>query len=339
VLPHTLAVGLPDAFARRLARNTHAILLEESNLAKVTDPAAGSGAIEARTDSLCAAAWDLFREIEAAGGLMEALRQGLVHRRIEAAREQSLAQVASRKRPITGVSEFPDLSEKTVSVLETAPAELSGIAVPEPSLPAPGDGERLTALRKMALEGCHLLDLGMRLDKLPRDTSLPRLTTARLSEPFENLRDAAEELEDRMAISPKVFLASLGSVAQFTARASWAANAFAAGGLKPAGPAVHDSVDDLVRAFRDSGAVLACIVSTDEVYEDLAAEAAQALKGAGAQQVLLAGRPGTNEAAFAAAGIDGYLHAGCDLPALLREAHTKLQAFYTAELPDLEVQQ
>src|SRR5262249_38484972 len=45
-LPHTAPLGLPDAFARRVARNTQLILLEESNLAKVADPAAGSGAIE-----------------------------------------------------------------------------------------------------------------------------------------------------------------------------------------------------------------------------------------------------------------------------------------------------
>src|SRR6185312_16428855 len=54
VLPHTAAIGLPDAFARRVARNTQLVLLEEANLAKVADPAAGSGAIEHLTDALCA---------------------------------------------------------------------------------------------------------------------------------------------------------------------------------------------------------------------------------------------------------------------------------------------
>ncbi len=49
VLPHTLALGLPDPFARRVARNTQLVLLEESNLAKVSDPAAGSGGIETLT--------------------------------------------------------------------------------------------------------------------------------------------------------------------------------------------------------------------------------------------------------------------------------------------------
>src|SRR3974390_1446591 len=69
VLPHTLALGLPDALARRVARNTQLILLEESNLAKVTDPAAGSGGLESLTQELCQAAWALFQEIEKAGGV------------------------------------------------------------------------------------------------------------------------------------------------------------------------------------------------------------------------------------------------------------------------------
>ena len=59
VLPHTLALGLPDAFARRVARNTQLVLLEESNLAKVSDPAAGSGGVESLTKELCESAWAL----------------------------------------------------------------------------------------------------------------------------------------------------------------------------------------------------------------------------------------------------------------------------------------
>src|SRR5260221_10151050 len=59
VLPHTLALGLPDAFARRAARNSQLVLLEESNLAKVSDPAAGSGGVESLTQRLCEAAWTL----------------------------------------------------------------------------------------------------------------------------------------------------------------------------------------------------------------------------------------------------------------------------------------
>src|SRR5438445_2772378 len=86
VLPHTLALGLPDPFARRAARNTQLVLLEESNLAKVSDPAAGSGGIETLTKQLCEAAWALFQEIEKAGGLFASLEQSLIQRKVAATR-------------------------------------------------------------------------------------------------------------------------------------------------------------------------------------------------------------------------------------------------------------
>src|SRR6202000_380448 len=84
VMPHTLALGLPDPFARRAARNTQLVLLEESNLAKVSDPAAGSGGIESLTQHLCEAAWSLFQEIEKAGGVFTALEQGLIQSNVAA---------------------------------------------------------------------------------------------------------------------------------------------------------------------------------------------------------------------------------------------------------------
>ena len=121
VLPHTAALGLPDAFARRVARNTQLILLEESNLAKVADPAAGSGAIEDLTSKLCIAAWKLFQEIEAAGGAWAGLEQGLVQKQVAAVRAERQKAVARRKDALTGSSDYPNLTEKTPPVLKVAP--------------------------------------------------------------------------------------------------------------------------------------------------------------------------------------------------------------------------
>ena len=89
VLPHTAAIGLPDAFARRIARNTQLILLEESNLARVSDPAAGSGAIEDLTNKLSAAAWLQFQEIDKAGGAWAALERGLIQKNVAAVRART----------------------------------------------------------------------------------------------------------------------------------------------------------------------------------------------------------------------------------------------------------
>jgi methylmalonyl-CoA mutase len=281
VLPFTLALGLPDRFARRIARNTQLILLEESNLARVADPSAGSGGIEQLTGQLCRAGWSEFQDIERAGGAWGALEQGLIQKKVAAVRDQRLAAVARRKDALTGTSDFPDLAEPPVSVLEVAAVAPASVAV------------------------------ACRIEPLPR---------IRLAEPFEQLRDASDRMLARTGARPKVFLANLGKPSDFTARASFAKNFFEAGGIEAIGNDGFASSDEMIAALKASGARLACLCSSDDVYAREAAAAAQALRGAGAS-VWLAGRPGALEPALAQAGVSGFVFAGCDALAALRAAH------------------
>ncbi|MET7370706.1 methylmalonyl-CoA mutase subunit beta [Streptomyces sp. NPDC005566] len=263
VLPFDHALGLPDAFARRIARNTSTILMEESHLARVIDPAGGSWYVERLTDELAAAAWSFFQEVERAGGQAAALRSGMVEERLAgtwAARSKDLAR---RKEPVTGVSEFPTLTERPVER--------------EPH-PAPAAGG---------------------LPKVRRD------------EAFEALRTRSDRHLAATGSRPKVFLAALGPASVHTARASFAANLFVAGGIEP----VHEpaSVDAATAAgaFTASGATIACLCSSDAMYAEQADAVAGALASAGALQVLLAGRPGEYPS------VDGHVFAGCDVVAVL----------------------
>ncbi|MFI2781000.1 methylmalonyl-CoA mutase small subunit [Streptomyces sp. ALB3] len=130
VLPFDHALGLPDAFARRIARNTSTILMEESHLARVTDPAGGSWYVERLTEELAGAAWSFFQEVERAGGQAAALRSGMVQERIAATWAARSKDLARRKEPVTGVSEFPALDERPVE-REPAPAAHSGGGLPQ----------------------------------------------------------------------------------------------------------------------------------------------------------------------------------------------------------------
>jgi methylmalonyl-CoA mutase len=112
VQPFDAALGLPDAFSRRIARNTQNLLVEEAHLARVLDPAGGSWYVESLTDALAEAAWSWFTEIERAGGLAAALGSGLVRDRIAAAWDARAERLAHRTDAITGVSEFPNLTER-----------------------------------------------------------------------------------------------------------------------------------------------------------------------------------------------------------------------------------
>ncbi len=280
VLPHTAAVGLPDAFARRIARNIQLVLLEESNLARVSDPAGGSGALEAVTQQLCATAWSLFQLIEKSGGVWAALEAGTIQQKVAAVRAERQIAIARRTDILTGTNEFPNIHEVAPAVLHVMPAT-------------------------------------PRKDGETAPTSTP-LKSMRLAEPFERLRDASDEFLARSGTPPKIFLATLGKAADFTPRATFAKNFFEAGGIE----AVSGTEDfaALDRAFKASGAAIACLCGADHAYESEAAVGAAMLKGAGARHIYLAGRPGEREAQYRDAGVQTFIYAGCDALDMLTAA-------------------
>jgi methylmalonyl-CoA mutase len=281
VLPFTRALGLSDRFARRVARNTQLVLLEEANLAKVADPAAGSGGIEDLTEELCRAAWSLFQEIERAGGVWAALEAGLIQQKVAAVRTQREAAVARRKDVLTGTSEFPDLAEAPVAVLDVPPVALA---------------------------------------PYPAALTFEPMKAIRLAEPFEALRDASDRVLAQTGARPKIFLANLGTLAEFAARATFAKNFFEAGGIEAVSNDGFANQDESIAAFRASGVKLACLCSSDGVYAREATAVARALTTAGAH-VYLAGRPGKLEAALKEAGVQSFVYVGCDALATLKAIH------------------
>jgi methylmalonyl-CoA mutase len=126
VQPFDAAIGLPDSFSRRIARNTQNLLVEEGHLGRVLDPAGGSWYVESLTESLAQAAWAWFTEIERAGGLAAALDSDLVRDRIAAAWDDRARRLAHRTDALTGVSEFPNPAEKLPERRPVASVALSG---------------------------------------------------------------------------------------------------------------------------------------------------------------------------------------------------------------------
>ncbi|WP_420175888.1 methylmalonyl-CoA mutase small subunit [Luteococcus sp. OSA5] len=115
VLPFDTAWGLPGDFSRRIARNTQVVLAEESNIGRVNDPAGGSWYVETLTTKLAEAAWTVLGKIEAAGGMAKAVVDGLATSELEPVIAERAKRLANRKKPITGVSEFPNPTEKAIS--------------------------------------------------------------------------------------------------------------------------------------------------------------------------------------------------------------------------------
>lgn len=292
VVPHTMALGLPDAWARRIARNTQLILIEESNLARVADPAAGSGAFEALTQGLCGTTWQLFQAIERAGGAAPALESGLIQEWVAAVRDERAKAVARRSDALTGTSTFPDLAETPPAVLVSTPAR--GDTAFQPTL-----------LRAAGPAGSARAAV---------------LASQRLAEPFEALRDASDRLAERTGARPKIFFANLGRLADFTTPATFAKNLFEAGGIEASSNDGFATREDLVAAFKASGARLACLCGWPAVDAAEVTEAAIALRAAGAVQLYAVGRPDQRAGPLDAAGVNAFIYSGCDVLDVLRRA-------------------
>jgi methylmalonyl-CoA mutase len=203
---------------------------------------------------------------------------------------------------LTGASEFPNLHEAQVAVLNAKRVELAPYG-----------------------------EAKFKFDALP---------PMRLAVPFERLRDRSDEILKAKGARPKVFLANLGTSADFTARATFAKSFFETGGIEAveflpssremssSSPLPVGEVKDfaaLVAAFKASGAELACLCSQDKVYAAQAAAAAKALQAAGARHIYLAGRPGEQEAMLRAAGVNDFIFAGGDVLATLQEAYSLVE--------------
>lgn len=320
------ALGPASDSGRRVARNTQLILAEEAHLGHVLDPAGGSWFVERLTLELAERAWALFQEIERRGGMLLALESGWVQQEVDRAHAARAQDVQKRRRPLTGVSEFPNLDEQALerpaSTPETpaaGPPFAASALVPRLS----SDAAAVVAARDELLVGASAASLAAAMAE-GGETSGPGLPVRRLAQPFERLRDASDAFVAAHGRRPEVFLASLGPVPAHLARTSFAQNLLEAGGVRALVSDGFPDADAAAAAFARSGARAAVICSSDALYGEQAAATARALREAGAQQVLLAGRPGERAAEWESAGIDGYVFLGADVVAILEDVHQVL---------------
>lgn len=241
VLPFDAPLGRPEAFGRRIARNISHLLIDEAHLGKVGDIAGGAYAVEKLTDDLAQAAWAIFVDLDAAVSAGSSLDEAVAPL-VAATVAEREKQVATRKRPITGLSEFPNLAE---TLPERQP-----------------DGA------------------------------------------FDGVRSYGASFEALRATPPAtpVFLATLGPIAAHTARATFAANLFAAGGVAVEAAGPTSGPDDLVAAY--TGQPVVCLAGADTAYEEWGAAAAGALRAAGATRVIIAGKAADYTDDSCAMGVD-----------------------------------
>ncbi len=314
--PFDSAVGLATADGRRLARNTHSILAEEAHLAKVRDPAAGSHAIETLTHDLAARAWGEFQALEAAGGMAQALLSGHLRERLAGLWGDRQSEVAHRRTAILGVSEFPNVAEAPLSIPPSDWHSLRRGAVAR--LKKVKRDQRIESLDDVfAHAGVSSLGV-LSQGRGGVATVVQPIKPHRLAEDFEALRDAADVALVLNGERPTVFLLAIGPLAEHAARLAYARGVFEAGGFEPVVAVAPDesAAEAAVWAFTNAGAAIACLCGADSRYDLMVESIAQALKGAGATRVYLAGKPSPT-----LPSVDEFLSHGCNTLLLLQAAH------------------
>jgi methylmalonyl-CoA mutase len=327
VLPYTWAIGIPDAGARRIARNTHLVLQQESSLSRVIDPAGGSWAIESMTEEIAAKAWALFQEIEREGGMPASLLDGHIQARIAAVAARRASRIAALADPLTGTSAFPDLSETQVTVQQVDLEKLRKRAARQKqsreaeaqtkALANVANSALLASMIDCALAGASIDALTHAAAHAAPAQAVP-LVRRRLGEAFEALRDLSDAHLEKTGRRPTVFLATIGSPAQYMAAETYARNFLAAGGIEAVPANGSRETRSPAEAFRASEATVAVICSDASGYRESGAAVAGALADAGARSVYMVGAPAVGGGPMAPK-VSGYLHDGCDMLAELHE--------------------
>lgn len=346
VSPFDEVFGLPDEFSRRIARNQQILLATEGQLRHVVDPAGGSWAIEWLTDKIAQMAWELFQKVESEGGMLEALKKGFVQSEIEKVAKAREAALATRKDVLVGVNQYANVGEKKIEGRKPDYAAIfkSRVAAVSEFRTAYDDvkhakvmaklGEMLDATDATLLAAAiEAVEAGATLGEITRvirrddaeRPSIQPLKLHRLAESFEALREASDRHLAKTGWRPRVFLATMGPLAQYKGRGDFSRGFFEVGGFEVVYPDGFATVQDAVAAAVESGAKIVTLCSTDDTYPELVPEFVKQVKAAIAGvTVVLAGYPADQIEAHKASGVDEFIHVRANLLTVLGGLQKKI---------------
>ncbi len=218
-----------NEFSNRISRNVQSLLKEEALFDKVVDPSAGSYFIENLTDSVSAAAWDLFKQVEEKGGYIAAMKEGFIQDQIKKVSDAKDQDIEKRRLTILGTNQFPNFLEKIdADVCEEVVKRGAMDIAPEKELVA------------------------------------NPIRTYRASQAFEALRYATDKNEKQ----PQAFMLTFGNLAMCRARAQFSCNFFAVAGFNVVDNNRFETIEEGVKAALEAKAEIIVACSSDDEYPE-----------------------------------------------------------------------
>lgn len=337
-----------DNFSRRIARNTQIVLKEESHLDQVIDPAGGSYFVEKLTDDIASAAWKLFQTIEEKGGMLKSIQSGFVQDEISKVAEAKKKDFAKRKSVLVGTNMYANPKEE---MMEVKKRDLNSVYKKRveyiQKYRITGEDKKhksiLERLQKIAdtksyelvddaveafLEGASLGEISKSIrSSAEKGITVQPIKQFRLAEMFEDLRIASENYKKKTGNKPKIFLATMGPLKQFKARADFSRAFFEVGGFEIVYPNGFASTDEAIKSAIESKAHAVIICSTDDTYPELVPQVVKGIKEKSKDvSVILAGYPKDQIEEHKKTGVDDFIYLGADVHLVLSTLLKKIGA-------------
>ncbi|MCU0342399.1 MAG: acyl-CoA mutase large subunit family protein [Ignavibacterium sp.] len=328
-----------DNFSRRISRNTQIVLKEESHLDQVIDPAGGSYFVEKLTDDIANAAWKLFQQIEAKGGVLKSMQSGFVQDEISKVAEVKKKDFAKRKSVLVGTNMYANPKEEMMEIKEQ---DLNAVYKKRveyiQKYRITGEDKKhksiLEKLQKIAdtnsfdlideaveafLEGASLGEVSRSIRaSADKGVTVQSLKQFRLAEMFEDLKISSENYKKKTGNKPKIFLATMGQLKQFKARADFSRAFFEVGGFEIVYPNGFVTTDEAVSAAIESKAQAVVICSTDDTYPELVPAIVKGIKEKSKDvTVILAGYPKDQIEEHKKSGVDDFIYLGADAHSII----------------------
>lgn len=303
----------PTSFSRRISRNVHHIIKEESYLAKVADPSAGSYYIESLTDQIARESWKFFQQIEKQGGFLKALKGRMIQSEINASKKRKMEAYATRERVLVGTNNYPgsvkDLPGAPISSEYTDALRTTG------SKPTVEAGRLIPSLAD-ALQNDYCVGDFYHTYLAPQKVLYTVLEPFRAGEIYENLRIKTESYAKKTGNRPTVQLIPAGNLKWRKRRATYAKNLLGCAGFEVDNPLGSESIESAVEAFSECKADIFVLCGSDKEYPEMAEMFCRTFTNRGL--LILAGNPGDAEQNYRNLGIDLFIYSGIDIPETLQ---------------------
>ncbi|MDV6237362.1 methylmalonyl-CoA mutase family protein [Leptospira ellisii] len=271
ISPYDSVLKTSDSFSLRIARNIQLLMKHESHVDKVVDPSAGSYYLESLTDSITKKAWEIFCEIESAGGFLEAVQKGIIQKKISDSRKKKEENLANRKEILLGTNQFPN-----------------------------GE-DRVPTLNKNQTLG--------NIESVAGEIVCEKISEFRAGAGIEEIRLKTEAFAKKSGKTPTVLLLPIGDLKMKKARAIFSQNFLACAGTKVIDPGSYATPEEALQGLKETNADIVVFCTSDEEVVGFVDSTFAVLKKQNPNLLgIVAGNPTEQIDSLKSKGIEFFIH-------------------------------